>query len=178
MSGKESKLVVVTMLISLTMGIVLLSMLVYLPLRPLLEARVPTPVVEESIEVPLNGDAPVYTVIEYSGWVMIMVSGSVERDSQFYVDALHQVDDVQRGYQGGFKGFEIDGVYALKSIASASRPDYREDHIYRFKYYVTGDSPKSLRFQVQNEAASELDGVFIVEVSSDSFKGIPDADWR
>ena len=172
----EGKLFVVIMLISLTMCIVLLSMLVYLPLRPLLELRVPTPIIEESIQVRLNGDAPVYTVNEYSGWVMIIISGSVERDGQFYLDALHQVDDVQQGYQGGFKGFEIDGVYALKSIAS--RPDYREDHIYRFKYYVVGDSPKSLGFQVENEAASDLDGVFIVEVSSDSFKGIPDADWR
>lgn len=172
----KSYLFVVIMAMVLAVGFVLLSILMYLPLLPDLNSLAPTPVVEESVEVLLNRDVPIYTENEYSGWVSIIVSGSVERDGQFYLDALHQVDDVQRGYQGGYQGFEIEGVYALKY--KSSRPGYRDDHVYRFSYWVDGDAPKSIGLQITNEAASGLDGVFIVEVSSDSFKGIPDADWR
>ena len=106
----------------------------------------PPPPIEESIEVPLNSHGPIYTENAYSEWVSISISGSVERNGEFLHDAIHQYDD----------------------------------HIYRFSHSVHGfpratgsDSPKTIGFQVINEAARGLDGVFIVEVSSDSFKHDP-----
>lgn len=142
----------------------------------------PLPPIEESIEIPLNSHGPVYTQNEYSNWVSISISGSAEQNGEFFHDAFYQYDE-QRGSQNRFRGFLIDGVYALDSRASGS--NYRDDHIYRFSHSVyrfprstDAHSPKAIGFQVINEAARGLDGVFIVEISSDSFKHKPEARGR
>jgi len=143
----------------------------------------PPPPIEESIEIPLNSQGPVYTENEYSEWVSISISGSVERNGEFFHDAIYQYVDVQQGSQNRFQGFLIDGIYAFESRAPG--PGYRDDHIYRFSHSVFGfsrstdvHSPKAIGFQVINEAARGLDGLFIVEISSDSFKYWPEARGR
>ena len=119
--------------------------------------------IEEALEVPLNSQVPVYTENKYSDWVAISISGSVERNGEFFHDAFHQYDDVQQGSQGGFQGFMIDGTYAYRFRAPS--PDYQGDHVYRFQYPVFGNTrdpdariPKTLGFQMINEAARGLDG--------------------
>ena len=138
----------------------------------------PTPLVEETIAIPLNSDIPVFTTHEYSDWVTITISGSVERNDQFYHDAFHEFDDVQNGSQAGFRGFLIDGVYAFAFREPG--PNFREDHVYAFIHSVNGfprrtidskDAKKAIGFQVINDNSGDLEGMFTVEVSSDAWKG-------
>ena len=140
-------------------------------------------VIEESIEVPLNSQEPVYTENKYSDWVAISISGSVERNGEFLFDALHHYEDLAQGSQGGFRGFMIDGKYVDFMLTPNLR--YRDDHVYRFPYSVYRNIrdtnlhlPKTIGFQMINEAARRLDGEFIVEVSSDPFKYWPEARGR
>ena len=77
----------------------------------------------------------------------------------------------------------IDGKYVYFMLTPNLR--YRDDHTYRFRYSVYGNIrdtdlhlPKTLGFQMINEAARGLDGQFIVEVSSDPFKYWPEARGR
>ncbi|MCY3781922.1 MAG: hypothetical protein OXG78_16530 [Chloroflexi bacterium] len=139
--------------------------------------------IEEILIVPLNGQEPVYTENKYSDWVAISVSGSVERNGEFFLDALHLYNDLEQGSQGGFRGLLIDGKYAYYFLIPT--PDYRDDHTYRFPYSVYRNIrdtdlhlPKTIGFQMISEAASGLDGEFIVEVSSDPFKHWPEARGR
>lgn len=139
--------------------------------------------VEETVEVPLNSKEPVYTVNKYSDWVAISISGSIERNGEFSFDAIHRHEDVERGLGSGFRGLLIDGIYA--SYFLIPKPDYRDDHIYRFPYSVyrnlrdkEAHSPKTIGFQMINEAAGGLDGTFIVEISSDSSKYWPERRGR
>lgn len=138
---------------------------------------------EEMVEVPLNSHEPVYTRIKYSDWVAISISGSIERNGEFLFDAIHRHEDVERGSGSGFRGLLIDGKYA--SYFLIPTPDYRDDHIYRFPYSVYRNLrdtearfPKTIGFQMINEAAGGLDGKFIVEISSDSFKYWPERRGR
>ena len=141
----------------------------------------PTPI-EETLEVPVNSIGPVYTKNEYSEWVSISISGSVERNGEFSHDAFYHYNDVKQGPQSEFDGFLIDGIYALQGRA---QPKYRYDHIYAFAHAVNGslrstgaDSPRTIGFQMINEALRGLDSVFIVEISSDSYKHQPEARGR
>jgi len=153
-----------------------------LPIEVLLGIRTSVPVVEEIVSVPLNSEAPVYTEHEYSKWVSITVSGSVERDGEFFHDAILQYDNAQQSLHD-FRGFLIDGVYAFELRAPS--PGYNEDHVYRFSHSVNGylrrmegKEKRAIGFQVINEASRDLEGVFTVEVSSDSRKHKPDAGGR
>jgi len=133
----------------------------------------PTPI-EETLEVSLNDPGPVYTKNEYSDWVSISISGSVERDGEVFHDTFYHYNDVTQGPQSEFDGFLIDGIPASHG---QGQPKYRYDHTYRFSHYVFRFQnpadlklPKTIGFQVINEAVSGLDGVFTIEVSSDSYK--------
>ena len=143
-----------------------------------------TPIpIEETLEMPLNCEEPVYTENKYSDWVAISISGSIERNGEFLFDALHHNDDLAKGSQGGFRGFMIDGRYVYFMLTPT--PDYRDDHVYRFPYSVYRNIrdtnlhlPKTLGFQIEHEFARGLVGEFIVEVSSDSFKYWPESRGR
>ena len=131
--------------------------------------------IEEIIIMPLNGQDPVYTNFKYSGWVSISISGSVERNGEFFLDALYLYDDLEQASQSGFRGLLIDGEYANDFLKPM--PDYQDDHTYRFGFFVFRkirdtdfQIPRTIGFQMISEAAQGLDGEFIVEVSSDSFK--------
>lgn len=141
----------------------------------------PTPI-EETLEVAINDTGPVYTKNEYSDWVSISISGSIEGNGEFFHDAFYHYNDATQGAQSEFDGFLIDGISASHGHG---RPDYRYDHTYRFSYALNGyarsnstDSPKTIGFQVINETVSGLEREFIIEVSSDSYKHKPDARGR
>ena len=140
----------------------------------------PTPI-EETIEVPLNSQDPVYTKNKYSGWVSISIIGRVQLNGGDSHDAFFYFDDVTQGPRREFSGFLIDGVYALQG---RGRPKYRNDHIYGIAHAVNGslrsmgaDSPRTIGFQVVSEATEDLEGLFTVEVSSDSYKHRPEGAW-
>ena len=154
----------------------------HLPFYALLGMPTPVPVIEEIVSVPLNSDVPVYTEHEYSEWVAIMISGSVERDGEFFHDALVQYDNDRQSLYA-FHGFLIDGIYAFEFRGPNLR--YSEDHVYRFSHSVNGNlrridgnETRAIGFQVINEASRDLEGVFTVEVSSDSRKHKPEAGGR
>ena len=164
-------------------SLLLVGTSMHLPFFALLGMPTPVPVIEEMVTVPLNSDVPVYTEHEYSEWVAIMISGSVERDGEFFHDALVQYDNDRQSLYD-FRGFLIDGVYAFE-FRALSRPGYNEDHVYRFSHSVNGylrriegKETRAIGFQVINEASKDLEGVFTVEVSSDSRKHKPDAGGR
>ena len=163
-------------------SIVFLGASMQLPILALLGAPTPVPVVEEIITVPLNSDAPVYTEHEYSEWVSITVSGSVERNGEFVHDALKQYDKEQHNLHD-FRGFMIDGIYAFEFRSPS--PDYNENHVYRFSHSVNGylrridgKENRIIGFQVVNEASGDLEGVFTIEIASDSYKHKPEASGR
>ena len=140
--------------------------------------RPAVPRIDETLIVPLNSQDPVYTEYKYSDWVAISISGSIESKGEFILDGLHLSDELERGSQGGFRGMLIDGESVR--LYPPPTPGYRDNHTYRFQHSVwrhLRDTdlhvPKTLGFQMINEAARGLDGVFIVEVSSDSFKYWP-----
>ena len=96
-------------------------------------ANVVTPtLIEETLEVPLNSPEPVYTENKYSDRVAISISGSVERNGEFFFDAMHLYDDLEQGSQGGFPAFLIDGRHVVFFLMPT--PKYLDDHIYRFPY--------------------------------------------
>lgn len=161
---------------------VLLDRSELLPIEVLLGISVPVPVVEEIVSVPLNSDAAVYTKQEYSNWVSITISGSVERDGEFFHDALVQYDSAQHKLHD-FRGFMIDGVYAFEFRSPS--PDYNENHVYRFSHSVNGylrrmdgNENRIIGFQVVNQASRDLEGVFTIEISSDSYKHKPERRGR
>ena len=134
--------------------------------------------VEETLIVPLNSEDPVYTENQYSDRVAISISGSVERDGEFFFDALHLNDDLEQGSQDGFPAFLIDGHHVVFFLMPT--PKYRDDHVYRFPYSgfrnivdTNFHLPRTIGFQMIHEAARGLDGEFIIEVSSDPFKYWP-----
>ena len=134
--------------------------------------------VEEILVVPLNSQEPVYTENEYSDRVAISVSGSVERNGEFFFDAMHLYEDLEQGSQDGYPAFLIDGSYVVFRLTPT--PKYRDDHIYRFPYSVFRNirdtnlhRPRTIGFQIISEAATGLDGEFVIEVSSDPFKYWP-----
>ena len=144
-------------------------------------APTPTPV-EETVKVPLNSRDIVYTQHKYSDWVSISISGSVKRYGEVIHDAFYLYNDVTQGPQSEFDGFLIDGIPASHG---QGRPKYRYDHTYRFLNYVfrfqdlaASKLPKAIGFQVISEPAGGMDGVFIVEVSSDSLKYWPERRGR
>lgn len=178
----ESDDFVFMLFIIIVVSLLLLGTSMQLPFFALLGMPTPVPVIEEIINVPLNSDAPVYTEQEYSRWVAITISGSVERDGEFFHDALVQYDNEQQSLYD-FRGFLIDGIYAFELRAPS--PGYSEDHVYRFSHSVNGylrrikgKETRAIGFQVINEASRDLEGVFTVEVSSDSRKHKPDAGGR
>lgn len=141
----------------------------------------PTPI-EETLEVSLNDIKPVYTRNEYSDWVSISISGIVELNGEVFHDAYYHYNDVTQGPQSEFDGFLIDGVPASHG---QGQPEYRYDHTYRFSHYVyrfqdpaASKLPKAIGFQVISEPAGGMDGVFRIEISSDSFKHKPEARGR
>ena len=141
----------------------------------------PTPI-EETLEVSLNDSGPVYTRNEYSDWVSISISGSVERSGEVIHDAFYHYDDVTQGPKTEFDGFLIDGVLPL---LGRGWPEYRQDHTYRFSHFVyrfqdstASKLPKAIGFQVISEPAGGMDGVFTIEISSDSYKHKPEARGR
>ena len=141
----------------------------------------PTPI-EETLKVPVNSIGPVYTKNVYSDWVSISISGSVQRNGELFNDAFYHYDEGQQRPQSRFYGLLIDGLYALQGRRP---PEYRYDHTYGFSHPVNGslrstgtDSPRTIGFQVINEAARGLDGVFTIEISSDSYKHKPKARGR
>lgn len=173
-------LVVGVLLVSFCILCIHLMLLQYNSWHPTPNAAV---AVEETLIVPLNSEEPVYTKNQYSDWVAISISGSVERNGEFLFDALHHYEDLAQGSQGGFRGFMIDGKYV--DLMHTPSPRYRDDHVYRFPYSVYRNIrdtnlhlPKTIGFQMINEAARGLDGEFIVEVSSDPFKYWPERRGR
>ena len=141
----------------------------------------PTPI-EETLEVSLNDSGPVYTRNEYSDWVSISISGSVERSGEVIHDAFYYYADESGGPQREFDGFLVDGIPASHG---QGRPDYRYDHTYRFSHYVyrfqdsaASKVPKTIGFQVISGFASGMDGLFTIEISSDTYKHKPEARGR
>ena len=141
----------------------------------------PTPI-EETLEVSLNDTGPVYTDYEYSDWVSISISGSVERNGEVSHDAFYHYNDETGAPQGEFDGFTIDGVPASHG---QGQPEYRYDHTYRFSHYVyrfqdsaASKVPKTIGFQVISGFASGMDGLFTIDISSDTYKHKPEARGR
>ena len=177
--------IVIAFFVFTVAGILCVCLTILSALSPKARTRAPNVAeeVEEILIVPLNGQDPVYTENKYSDWVAISISGSVERDGEFLFDALHHYEDLAQGSQGGFRGFMIDGKYV--DLMHTPSPRYRDDHVYRFPYSVYRNIrdtnlhlPKTIGFQMINEAARGLDGEFIVEVSSDPFKYWPERRGR
>ena len=134
--------------------------------------------IEETLIVPLNSPNPVYTENKYSDRVAISISGRVERNGEFFFDALHLYDDLKQGSQSGFQALLIDGKYIVYILVPT--PKYRDDHVYRFPYTVFRNIrdtnfhvPRTIGFQMLYEPAGGLDGEFIIEVSSDPYKYWP-----
>ena len=141
----------------------------------------PTPI-EEALEVPLNSPDVVYTQHKYSDWVSISISGSVTRHGEVIHDAFYSYNVSTQEPRSEFDGFLIDGVPASHG---QGQPDYRFNHIYRFSHYVyrfedpaASKMPKAIGFKVISEPAEGMDGVFTVEISSDSYKHKPEARGR
>ena len=133
------------------------------------------PLVVETIAVPLNADVPVYTETEFTEWVTVTVSGSVERDGEFYMDGLFHYSDKQQYAKTMF----INGAWAFeRQSVSGQFPDYRDDHFYRFIHWVGADSREQLGFQFLDSDAQDLYGMFMVEVSNDPYHGRPEAGGR
>ena len=131
------------------------------------------PLVVETIVVPLNTDEPVYAENEFTEWVTVTVS---ERDGEFYLDGLFRHDDKQRYSKTLF----INGMWAFerKSVDGQFPEDYNENNVYRFIHWISADSWKKLGFQFLDADATNLDGVFTVEVSNDPYHGRPEAGGR
>lgn len=141
------------------------------------EERVTTgySLVVEAIRVPLNGDTPVYTENEFTKWVTVTVSGSVERDGEFYLDGLFHHDDKQQYAKTLF----INGAWAFERQSVEEQfPDYSDDHFYRFIHWVDADSWEQLGFQFLDADATDLEGVFTVEVANTPYYGRPGAGGR
>lgn len=139
------------------------------------QVSVARPLVVETVAVPLNADKPVYTENGFTEWVTVTVSGSVERDGEFYLDGLFYYHDKQRYAKTLF----INGAWAFeRQSVSGQFPDYNDDHVYRFIHWVSKDSCKKLGFQFLDADATDSDGVFTVEVSNDPYHGRPEAGGR
>lgn len=141
----------------------------------------PTPV-EETVKVPLNSRDVVFTQHKYSDWVSISISGSGKRYGEVIHDAFYNYNVATQEPRSEFDGFLIDGVPASHG---QGQPDYRYNHTYRFSHYVyrfqdpaASKMPKAIEFQVISEPAEGMDGVFTIEISSDSFKHKPEARGR
>ena len=133
------------------------------------------PLVVETIAVPLNADEPVYTENEFTEWVTVTVSGSVEREGEFYLDGLFRYDDKQQYAKTLF----INGAWAFeRQSVEGQFPDYSDDHFYRFTHWVGAESWNKLGFQFLDADATDLEGVFTVEVSNDPYHGRPEAGGR
>ena len=133
------------------------------------------PLVVEAIRVPLNGDIPVYTENEFTEWVTVTVSGSVERDGEFYLDGLFHYDDKQQYAKTLF----INGAWAFeRQSVEGQFPDYSDDHFYRFIHWVDADSWEQLGFQFLDADATDLEGVFTVEVANTPYYGMPEYGGR
>ena len=131
--------------------------------------------VVEAIRVPLNGDTPVYTENEFTKWVTVTVSGSVERDGEFYLDGLFHYHDKQRYAETLF----INGAWAFEwQSVEEQFPDYNDDHFYRFIHWVDADSWEQLGFEFLDADATDLDGVFTVEIANTPYYGRPEAGGR
>lgn len=127
--------------------------------------------VVEAIRVPLNGDTPVYTENEFTKWVTVTVSGSVERDGEFYLDGLFHHDDKQQYAKTLF----INGAWAFeRQSVEGQFPDYNDDHFYRFTHWVDADSWEQLGFQFLDVDATDLEGVFTVVVANTPHYGRPE----
>ena len=133
------------------------------------------PLVVETVVVPLNADKPVYTENGFTEWVTVTVSGSVERDGEFYLDGLFHFHDKQQYAKTLF----INGAWAFRRQSVEGQfPDFSEDHVYQFIHWVDGDSCKRLGFQFLDTDATESDGVFTVEVANQPYYGRPEFGGR
>ena len=111
----------------------------------------------ETITLPVNSDIPILTQHDYNDWVNVTINGAIDLAGGHYHDAERLCD--AEGRCKPYRGLRIDGEY----FGVDGRDLFSHDG-YEFLYYVDGDSPRPIAFQLFTEGYPSATGALEVEI--------------
>ena len=113
----------------------------------------------ETFQLPVNSDEPILTQNQYSSWVNVTISGTIDLGGGRYHDALWHCD--AEGSCERYRGLHIHGRYAF---ALSRYPKHFSHDGYEYIYKGVGDTPRHIAFQLITDDFPEASGALEVEV--------------
>ncbi|MBC7811252.1 MAG: hypothetical protein H7175_08900 [Burkholderiales bacterium] len=121
--------------------------------------------VTETLDVPFTGYTPMMTAGDYSGEVLVIVSGTGQASGVDYTDAFYRFTGgdvlLEIPVEANEFGLEIDGNLAPEALGFT--PKYASDHVYVFTYDV-GNEPRPIGFRIAEGALADNTGAFVVRI--------------
>ena len=111
----------------------------------------------ETFTLPVNSDEPILTRHDYTAWVNITISGTIDLGSGHYHDAERLCN--AEGSCKPYRGLRINGEYF--NVYSS---DLFSHDGYEFRYHHDGDAPSQISFQLITKDNPGATGAMEVEV--------------
>ena len=114
------------------------------------------PEIIETFMLPVNSDEPSLTQHEYSDWINITISGTIDLGDGSYHDIEWLCDE--EGSCKKYSGLRIDGKYYTEWLEGFSHDGYE------FRFHVDTDRPRRIAFQLITKNYPAATGALEVEV--------------
>ena len=121
--------------------------------------------VTETVTVSFTDYQAVTTTENYTGELLIVVSGIGKASGSDFTDAFYRFTDnnilLETPVSANEFGLEIDGGIASTLLESV--PEYALDHVYIFSYDV-GEEARPVGFRIADGALQDNTGEFIIRI--------------